>query len=65
MAAKTEIRNASPVRKNIDLPQWVVDDFTEMAEINRNKFKPFVELTLIESAKKYRAAKKQLKQTNK
>jgi hypothetical protein len=54
MKKKDIILNVSPVRKNIDLPQWVVDEFGGMAEVNKNKFKPFVELTLINMAKEYR-----------
>jgi hypothetical protein len=59
MKKKTVVLNASPVRKNLDLPQWVVDEFGEMAEVNKNKFKPFVELTLINLARRYRKAKDQ------
>jgi hypothetical protein len=55
------VRDNKTVRKNIDLPKWVVDDFSEMADINRNKFKPFIELTLINSAKRYRKAKASFK----
>jgi hypothetical protein len=41
------------MRKNIDLPKETVDLLTRVAKKNRTRFKPFVELILIDKAKKY------------
>lgn len=46
------------VIKNISLPVWVVKEWNEMAAKQKNKFKPYVEWTLISAAENYRDAKK-------
>jgi len=55
--AKKAILDETPVRKNIDLPKWVIDEFDLMAEDHRNKFKPYVELILINVAKQHKEAR--------
>jgi hypothetical protein len=57
MKKKAIVLDSSIVRKNLDLPQWAIDEFVELAEINKNKFKPYVELTLINMARRFRNAK--------
>jgi hypothetical protein len=47
----------TPVRKNIDLPKWVVDEFKEMAKESRNTVKPYLELTLINIAESHKNTK--------
>ena len=38
------------IRKNIDLPLWVVEIFTEKASKQKNKFKPYIEWYITKKA---------------
>lgn len=42
------------VRKNIDLPKWVVDEFGLEAKKHNNKWKPFLEFKLSRMASEYK-----------